>query len=116
MDYYDRPELSNSMIGRFLECPAEAMSGAAWAETEPMLVGSYVDCRLLEPAKFGAFEEKHEKRIFKGKGDKRELRAGFVKADAMVDRVKHDPVMMEYLAGDCQMEVFAEIQGVPVKG
>ena len=79
--------------------------------SKAMLLGSYVDCLLLEPNKKDAFIAKHPE-MFKKNG---ELYADYTIADAMVKTAKDDKEFMKALKGDRQVIMKGEIFGVPFK-
>ena len=79
--------------------------------SKPMLLGSYVDCLLLEPEKKDAFIAAHPE-MFKKNG---ELYADYTIADAMVKTAKDDKVFMKALDGKKQEIMKGEIFGVPFK-
>lgn len=79
--------------------------------SKAMLLGSYVDCLLLEPDKKDAFIAKHPE-MFKKNG---ELYADYTIADAMVKTAKSDKTFMKALNGEKQKIMKGEIFGVPFK-
>lgn len=94
---YHTPEvkkkyMSSSQWKSWLRCPAATkaeIEGRYKREpTEAMLVGSYVDRALTSPDDFEAFVEENRAEIYGSKGKY----AAFVAADAMIDKVKADPV------------------------
>ena len=76
-----------------------------------MLLGSYVDCMLLEPKKKEAFEKSHPE-MFKKDGS---LYAAYDIAPEMVKTAQADKVFMKALAGKKQQILTGEIFGVPFK-
>jgi len=109
--------LSASGVKAFRDCEAAYMATIQGLcepkeQTTAMLVGSYVDCRLLEPAKYPAFREEHRDAIHKRGGFKR---ADFERADQMVDAVKRQEYVMKLLEGESQAILTGDIQGVPFK-
>ena len=118
-NYYENHNyLSASLFKDFLKCPACAMAKlkGEWQpeKSDALLLGSYVDESLTgTPESQREFLQKYEKDIFK-KGDGKY--ADFVKADATVEKVKKQPLMMKYLSGKHQVVMTGEINGVPVKG
>lgn len=97
-------------------CEAQALAEIN-GEIEPpepskaMLLGSYVDCLLLEPDKKDAFIAKHPE-MFKKNG---ELYADYTIADAMVKTAKSDKTFMKALSGKKQQIMTGTIYGVPFK-
>jgi len=79
-------------------------------ETDALLIGSYVDAYFS-----GEMEE-----FLKLEGDKVYQKNGkrykkFDDADKMIDRVEADPLMLEYLKGEKQVIMSAELFDVPWK-
>jgi len=79
--------------------------------SKAMLLGSYVDCLLLEPEKIDAFIAKHPE-MFKKNG---ELYSDYLIADAMVKTAHDDEVFMKALNGEKQVIMTGEIFGVPFR-
>lgn len=113
---------SVSQLKRFIGCAGKVgCEKSALAEingeVEPpepskaMLLGSYVDCLLLEPDKKDAFIAKHPE-MFKKNG---ELYADYTIADAMVKTAKDDKTFMKALSGKKQQIMTGVIFGVPFK-
>lgn len=78
--------------------------------TDALLIGSYVDAYFSDEAE--EFQEEYGPLMFKKNG---ELLAKFKNADKMIDRVKADPLMMDYLTGEHQTIMATELLGVPWK-
>ena len=101
--------------GRF-GCEKQALAEIK-GEIEPpepskaMLLGSYVDCLLLEPRKKDAFIAAHPE-MFKKNG---ELYADYTIADAMVETAHSDKNFMKALDGKKQVIMTGEIFGVPFR-
>ena len=80
-------------------------------ETDALLIGSYVD----------AFFSGELDNFIKVNGDKMYSKRGggllakFQQANTIIDRVEADPLMMDYLTGDKQVVMAAELFGVPWK-
>lgn len=89
---------------------AEARGEYTREETDALLIGSYVDAYFS--GEVDDFIEKNSGKMFKKNG---EVLAKFSNADAMIDRIERDPLMMEYLTGEKQTIMAAEIFGVPWK-
>ena len=81
--------------------------------TTSLLVGSYVDTYFTgtEPGALGRFALDHPE-IFTKSGA---LKSEFRKADELIHRIKADPLMMKYLAGEYQVIATAELFDVPWK-
>ena len=80
-------------------------------ETDALLIGSYVD----------AFFSGELDNFIKVNGDKMYSKRGggllakFQQANTIIDRVEADPLMMDYLTGEKQVVMSAELFGVPWK-
>lgn len=115
----DKEYCSVSQLKKFLKCEAKAMAilnGEYKEEYAPttqkaFLLGSYVDCMLLEPEKQKDFEAEHPE-LFKKGG---ELYAEYVNAPQMVKTAHEDEEFMKAIAGDHQQIYVGEIYGVPFK-
>lgn len=79
-------------------------------ETDALLIGSYVDAYFS--GEVDAFIERNAGKMFKKNG---EVLAKFSNADNIIDRIERDPLMMEYLSGEKQTIMEAELFGVPWK-
>lgn len=115
---YFSPEMEwqycgSSQFKRFCECPAKAMAmlRGEWVEekTDSLLVGSYVDAYMS-----GTLEQFKEQNpeIFTQKG---ELKAGFKKAEDIINRIENDELFKKYISGDHQTILTGEIEGLPFK-
>ena len=78
-------------------------------KTKALLVGSYVDAYFEGSLK--EFREQNPE-IFKKDGT---LKAEFIQADAIIERIKQDKMMMLYLSGLKQVIMTGTINGVAVK-
>lgn len=116
---YYTPELSKqfqsvSQFKNFLECPARTMaelSGEFTRESNTaMLIGSYVDAWC--EGTLEQFKSDHPEIFLKNGG----LKADFVQADAIIQRISADPEFMRYLDGEKQVIFTGEIENVPFKG
>lgn len=82
-------------------------------ETTALLVGSYVDAYFTgEKGALGKFALEHPE-IFNSRTGV--LKADFKQAEVMIERVKRDPLMMEFLKGEPQVIRTAELFDVPWK-
>lgn len=106
---------SASQVKAFLKCEASALAeiqGDYEPEpTQALLMGSYIDAYVEGLQSFAAWRDAHPE-IFKRDGT---LKAEFVKAAAMIDRMEHSPVFMDYLSGDKQTIWTGNIAGLPFK-
>lgn len=97
---------------RGCEFGALAKISGAWVEepTKPMLVGSYVDAHFSET--LDVFKAQNPE-ILKKDGT---LRAEFIQADEIIQRVERDEYFMKFMAGEKQGIFTGEIFGVQWKG
>ena len=79
-------------------------------ETKSLLIGKYVDAYFSNEMPKFLNESGHK--MLKKNG---ELLADFSHANDIIKRIESDPIMMEYLAGDKQTIMTAELFGVPWK-
>lgn len=102
--------------GGKLGCEKQALAEIN-GEIEPpepskaMLLGSYVDCLLLEPEKKDAFIAKHPE-MFRKDG---KLYAEYAIADEMLKIAEGDKEFMKSLKGERQQILTGEIFGVPFR-
>ena len=103
----------SSQIKSFMDCEAKTMAkiNGEWEE-EPstaLLVGSYVDSAVS--GTLDIFKAKHPE-ILKKDGS---LKAEYVKADYILNRIQRDELFMKYISGDHQTIMTGEIANVPIK-
>ena len=119
-DNYFSPEANRtywsvSQFKSFNKCEAcglaEARGEYQREETDALLIGSYVDAYFSD--EMGDFTERNADKMFSKRGGG--LLSKFSHADEIIDRVQRDPVMMEYLTGEKQTVMTAELFGVPWK-
>lgn len=120
-DNYFAPEImqkywSVSQFKAFDRCEAAGLAEVSGEyqreETDALLIGSYVDAFFSGFRELAAFIERNGSKMFKKNG---ELLAKFGHANNIIERVKRDPLMMEYLTGEKQVIMAAELFGVPWK-
>ena len=118
-DNYFAPEMmkrywSVSQLKSFMKCEAcglaEARGEYTREETDALLIGSYVDAFFA--GEMADFEARNGSKMFKKNG---EILAKFGHANDIIDRVMADNLMMEYLTGEKQVIMEAELFGVPWK-
>ena len=107
---------SVSQFKQFCKCPAAAIAelkGEYQRETSTaLLVGSYVDAYFTgDKGGLGRFALEHPE-IFKRDGS---LKAEFRQAEDMIEAVKRQPLMMDYLYGEYQTVLWAELFDVKWK-
>lgn len=79
-------------------------------ESDALLIGSYVDAYFSN--EFEQFQEERGSQMFKKNG---EILAKFQHANDMINRIESDPMMLEYLEGEHQMIMSANLFGVDWK-
>lgn len=79
-------------------------------ESDALLIGSYVDSYFS--GEFEKFQEERGSQMFKKNG---EILAKFAHANDMIERVESDPLMLEYMTGETQTIMSAELFGVEWK-
>lgn len=106
---------SVSQFKAFDRCEAAGLAEARGLyvreETDALLVGSYVDAYFS--GEFEEFTSRNKEKLYSKRGGG--LLAKFQQADDMIDRVEADPLMSEYLKGDKQAILTADLFGVPWK-
>lgn len=115
----NREYMSNSIFKEFygtygkLGCEFRAMKelSGEWEEesTTPMLVGGYVDAWF--EGTIDGFKKNHPQ-LFKKDGG---LKAEFIKAESIIERVQRDDYFMKFMSGEKQKIMTGEIAGVPFK-
>lgn len=95
----------SSQIKEFIDCPARAMAKlkGEWVEekTTALLVGSYVDATMSNT--LDVFKAQHPE-ILKKDGN---LKAEYVQADYIIQRMERDKLFMKYISGDHQQIMIA---------
>ena len=113
-----REFISVSQFKNFQKCEAAALAEIK-GEYEPergraLLLGNYVDETLTGTEESqDKFVEENRAELFKKNGDPY---ADVVQANEAIACVLKQPLMMKYLAGEHQVIMTGEIEGVPVKG
>lgn len=118
--YYSREAaqkwMSASQFKAFMKCESAALAEIRGEYVRPastaLLVGSYVDSKLEGPESFEAFQTEHPE-IFKKDGS---LKADYVQAEEIYQRIISDRLMSLLLSGKKQVIVKGRIAGVPFKG
>lgn len=109
----NREFFSVSQYKTFLDCPARAMAEIRGEYKPPMttalLVGSYVDAYF--EGTLDKFKEEHSE-IFKKDGT---LKADYVQAEQIIERIEADELFMEYMSGKKQVIKTAELFGAKWK-
>ena len=103
----------SSQFKEFLKCPAKAMAElrGEWdrEESTALLIGSYIDSFFEQT--LDQFKTEHPQ-IFKKDGT---LKAEYVHAEKIIDRVSRDELFMKYMSGKKQVIKTGTIEGVPFK-
>ena len=110
----NREYFSVSQWKSFKKCQdmalAEVRGKYVREETPALLVGSYVDAYFDN--ELDLFKATHPA-LFKKDGS---LKAEYIQAEQIIERIKRDRLMMKYLTGgERQVIMTGEIEGVPVK-
>lgn len=107
----NREYWSCSQFKEFNSCEARGLATVRGEyereETDALLVGSYVDAYFA--GEMERFHDEHADKMFTKKG---ELYAKFKDADKMIETVENDPLMVEFLKGDKQVIMTAELDGI----
>jgi hypothetical protein len=118
-DNYYAPESNQaywsvSQFKSFNRCEAcglaEARGEYVREETTALLVGGYIDAYFS--GEMAEFVEAHPNIYNKRTGD---LKADYQQANAIIDRIESEPVLMDYLSGHKQTIMTADVFGVPWK-
>lgn len=81
--------------------------------TTALMVGSYVDAYF--EGTLATFAAQHPE-IYSTRGKTAgELKSEYKQAEAMIERAERDPLFMRYMAGDKQVIMTGNVEGVPVK-
>ena len=116
-NYFD-PEIEmaymgSSQIKNFMRCEAAELARLRGEYVTPvttaLLVGSYVDAHF--EGTLDIFKAQHPE-LFKRDGT---LKAEYVQADRIIDRMERDELYMLLMSGEKQAVRTGEIAGVPVK-
>lgn len=103
----------SSQIKSFIDCEARTMAkiNEEWEEkpSTALLIGSYVDSAVS--GTLDIFKAKHPE-ILKKDGS---LKAEYVKANYILNRIERDKLFMKYISGDHQTIMTGEIANVPIK-
>lgn len=115
----DTEYCSVSQLKRFMTCEklalAELNREMERKTSNAMVLGSYVDCLLLEPQKEEEFVADHPQ-MFSSRGETKGcLKKEFAIANDMVATAKNDPVFMKALSGKKQQIMTGVLFGVPFK-
>ena len=108
---------SVSQFKAFNKCEAAGLAEARGEyqreETDALLIGSYVDAYFSGPKELDNFIARNGDKMISKRGGG--LLAKFSHANDIIDRVEADPLMMDYLTGEKQVVMAAELFGAPWK-
>lgn len=111
----NRSYWSVSQFKTFNKCEACGLAEARgeWEreKTDSLLIGSYIDAFFTDD--FMEWLKQNESLVYSKRGGGK--LAKFAQADAIIERVRRDPLMMDYLTGEHQTIMSAELFGVPWK-
>lgn len=119
-DNYFSPEANRSywsvsQFKAFNKCEACGLAEVRgeWEreKTDSLLIGSYVDAFFTDD--FMEWLKQNESLVYSKRGGGK--LAKFAQADAIIERVRRDPLMMDYLTGEHQTIMSTELFGVPWK-
>lgn len=110
--FQDEYYMSTSKWKRFNECEELGLVPFS-SPTESMLIGSYVDSWV--EGSLDKFKEEHPEIISSRGASKGQLKAGFKKADEIIEYMKNNPTIMQFLQDEKQKIMTGEIEGVPTK-
>lgn len=82
-------------------------------ETDALLIGGYIDSYF--EGSLDTFKELHPNIISSRGTTAGQLKAQYKHADVMIARAERDELFMKYMAGDKQVIMTGELEGVPVK-
>lgn len=110
----NRDYWSVSQFKAFAECEAAGLASVrgeyAREETDSLLIGRYVDAYFSDEME--DFLRVDGDKVYQKNGKRYKK---FEDADKMIDRVEADPLMMEFLKGEKQVIMSAELFDVPWK-
>ena len=119
-DNYFSPSMTSqywsvSLFKAFNKCEAcglaQARNEYEREMTDALLIGSYVDAYFS--GEMEKFTDKYGLLMFKKNG---ELLAKFDQANKIIETILNQPLMMDFLCGDKQVVMTADLFGVPWKG
>lgn len=109
----NREFMSVSQFKSFERCQASALAELKGQykrdKTTALLIGSYIDSYF--EGSMIAFKN-HNPEIFKKDGS---LKADYMHADEIIERIERDKIFMEYMSGKKQVIMTGSINGVQVK-
>lgn len=112
----DQHYMSASQVKSFLTCEARAYAEVTGnyerAKSNALLIGSYIDAYFEGAKSFETFKRENPS-IFNSRTG--EVKAEFKKCDEMIERIKSDPVFMEYMKGRKQTIKTGKLFGVDFK-
>lgn len=110
--------MSVSQYKKFARCPAAAMAelNGEWKPpmTQALLSGQYVDAYV--EGRLEEFIDEHPEMISTRGQTAGHLKAEYRALNALIDRFESDPVFVQYLSGEKQQVIAADIDGIMWRG
>jgi len=110
--FQDEHYMSTSKWKKFNQCEELGLIPFE-TPSDDQLIGSYVDAWV--GGSLDKFKEEHPEIISTRGATKGQLKAGFKKADEIIEYMKHNPTIMQFLQDEKQVVMTGEIEGVPTK-
>lgn len=110
--FQDNHYMSTSRWKRFNQCEEVGLIPFS-SPSDDMLIGSYVDSWV--EGSLDKFKEEHPEIISSRGATKGQLKAGFKKADEIIEYMKYNPTIMQFLQDEKQVVMTGEIEGIPTK-
>ena len=110
--FQDEHYMSTSKWKRFNQCEELGLIPFG-TPSDDQLIGSYVDAWV--EGSLDKFKEEHPEIISTRGATKGQLKAGFKKADEIIEYMKNNPTIMQFLQDEKQVVMTGEIEGVPTK-
>lgn len=112
-DWAEKNYCGSSQLKRFVACEAHAMAvlDGKWEDekTTSLLIGSYVDSWMSD--ELVEFCQSHPE-LYKKDGT---LKAEFIKAEEIIEKIGNDEMFMKYISGDNQTIMTGDIEGLKFK-
>ena len=112
-NYFESKDyMSTSLWKKFNECELGGLTPFP-SPTDAMLIGGYVDAWVS--GDLDKFIEEHPEIISTRGPTKGELKAGFKKAEEIIEYMKARPTLMRFFQDQTQVVMTGDIAGVPMK-
>lgn len=110
--FTDTGHMSVSKFKKFLKCEVDGLK--EWGEPTPsMLVGSYVDAFV--EGTLDKFIEEHPQIISSRGKTKGQLKSEFKQADEIIEFIRNDSILQDFLSGEKQVIMTGRISNIPFK-